>query len=149
MGLGILLAILAAIGWGAGDVFVRRAMFRARPGAVTVVVAAMVLVMLGGVVTGTAGLGSLAPPNAAFVVLVALMGLLTWLGGNLMYFQGMHRAGVVIAAPLLGMAPVFAILLAVTVGGERPGAATLAGAVAIVAGVVVVLTDRGRVLREQ
>ena len=147
MGLGILLAIAAAFGWGAGDVFVRRAMFGARPEAVTVFVAGMVLLALGALVVVSSGVGAFAAPNAAFVVLTAVMGLLTWLGGNLLYFHGMQRAGVVVAAPLLGMAPLFAIALAVTLGGERPSVSTLAGALAIVTGVVVVLTDRRRVLR--
>ncbi len=147
MELGILLAIAAALGWGAGDVFVRRAMFGARPEAVTVVVAGMVLLALAALVVVSSGVGAFAAPSAAFVGLTAVMGLLVWLSGNLLYFHGMQRAGVVIAAPLLGIAPLFAIALAVTLGGERPSVSTLAGALAIVTGVVVVLTDRTRVLR--
>ena len=147
MGLGILLAIAAALGWGAGDVFVRRALFAARPEAVTVVVAGMVLLALAVLVVVTGGAGGFAVPGTSFLAAVAVMGLLTWLGGNLLYFHGMARAGVVIAAPLLGIAPLFAIALAVTLGGERPSVPTLAGALAIVTGVLVVLTDRRRVLR--
>ena len=144
MEIGILLAIAAAFGWGAGDVFVRRAMFGARPEAVTVVVAGMVLSILAVLVVVT---GGFAVPEASFLVATAVMGLLTWLTGNLLYFHGMQRAGVVVVAPLLGMIPIFSIALAVTLGGERPSVATLAGALAIVTGVAVVLTDRRRVLR--
>ena len=147
MEIGILLAIAAALAWGAGDVFARRAMFGARPEAVTVVVAGMVLLALGALGVVSAGAGAFAAPSVAFVGLTAAMGLLAWLGGNLLYFHGMQRAGVVVVAPLLGITPLFAIALAVTLGGERPSVATLAGALAIVAGVVVVLTDRRRVLR--
>ena len=147
MELGILLAIAAALGWGAGDVFVRRAMFDARPEAVTVVVAGMVLLALAVLVVVSSGLGALAPPSAGFVGLTAVMGLLTWLSGNLLYFHAMRRAGVVAVAPLLGIGPLFAIALAVTLGGERPSVSTLAGALAIVTGVIVVLTDRRRVVR--
>ena len=147
MGLGILLAIAAALGWGAGDVFVRRAMFGARPEAVTVLVAGMVLLALAVLVVVSSGVDAFPAPNAAFVGLTGVMGLLTWLSGNLLYFHAMRRAGVVVVAPLLGIAPLFAIALAVTLGGERPSAATLAGALAIVTGVVIVLTDRGRLLR--
>ncbi|MCH8848472.1 MAG: DMT family transporter [Chloroflexi bacterium] len=144
MEIGILLAIAAAFGWGAGDVFVRRAMFGARPEAVTVVVAGMVLSILAVLVVVT---GGFAVPEASFLVATAVMGLLTWLTGNLLYFHGMQRAGVVVVAPILGMIPIFSIALAVTLGGERPSVATLAGALAIVTGVAVVLTDRRRVLR--
>ena len=147
MEIGILLAIAAALAWGAGDVFARRAMFGARPEAVTVVVAGMVLLALGALGVVSAGAGAFAAPSVAFVGLTAAMGLLAWLGGNLLYFHGMQRAGVVVVAPLLGITPLFAIALAVTLGGERPSVATLAGALASVAGVVVVLTDRRRVLR--
>ena len=147
MELGILLAIAAALGWGAGDVFVRRAMFDARPETVTVVVGGMVLLALAVLVAVSSGVGAFAPPSAAFVGLTAAMGLLTWLSGNLLYFHAMRRAGIVVVAPLLGIAPLLAIALAVTLGGERPSVSTLAGALAIVAGVIVVLTDRRRVLR--
>ncbi len=147
MGLGILLAVVAAFGWGAGDVFVRRAMLGARPEAVTIVVAGMVLLALAALVAASSGVGALAAPDASFLALTAVMGLLTWLGGNLLYFHGMQRAGVVVVSPLLGIIPLFAIALAVTLGGERPSVPTLAGAAAIVTGVVVVLTDRRRVPR--
>ena len=147
MEIGILLAIAAALGWGAGDVFVRRAMFGARPEAVAVFVAGLVLLALAALVAVTGGATGFAVPSVAFLAATAVMGLLTWLGGNLLYFHGMRRAGVVVVAPILGIAPLFAIALAVTLGGERPSVATLAGALAIVTGVVVVLTDRGRALR--
>ena len=147
MGLGILLAIAAALGWGAGDVFVRRAMLGARPETVTIVAAGMVLLAVADLVAGSSGVGAFAAPIAAFVGLTAVMGLLTWLGGNLLYFHAMARAGVVVVAPILGLTPLFAIALAVTLGGERPSVTTLAGTLAIVTGVLIVLTDRKRVLR--
>ena len=147
MEIGIRLAIAAAFGWGAGDVFVRRAMFGARPEAVAVVVAGLVLLALAALVAVAGGAGGFGVPNAAFLVATAVMGLLTWLGGNLLYFHGMQRAGVVVVAPILGLIPIVSIALAVTLGGERPSVATLAGALAIVTGVAVVLTDRRRVLR--
>ena len=147
MEIGVLLAIAAAFGWGAGDVFVRRAMFGARPEAVTVVVAGMVLLALAVLVVVTGGASGFAVPGTSFLAAVAVMGLLTWLSGNLLYFHGMQRAGVVVVSPILGMIPIFSIALAVTLGGERPSVATLAGALAIVTGVAVVLTDRRRVLQ--
>ena len=125
----------------------RRAMFGARPEAVTVVVAGLVLLALAALVAVTAGTGGFAVPNVAFLAATAVMGLLTWLAGNLLYFHGMQRAGVVVVAPILGMIPIVSIALAVTLGGERPSVATLAGALAIVTGVAVVLTDRRRVAR--
>ena len=147
MGLGILLAIVATFGWGLGDVFVRRAMFGARAETVTVVLVAMVVVSLGAVGVVSVGFEPFASRRASFFGLTALMGLLTWITGNLLYFHGMRRAGVLVAAPVLGIAPLFGIFLAVTFGGERPSALTLLGAAAIVTGVLAVLTDRNRVPR--
>ena len=147
MGLGILLAIVATFGWGFGDVFVRRAMFGARAETVTVVLVGMVAVSLGAVGVVSVGFEPFVSMRASFFGLTALMGLLTWITGNLLYFHGMRRAGVIVVAPVLGVAPLFAIFLAVTFGGERPSALTLLGAAAIVTGVLVVLTDRNRVPR--
>ena len=146
MELGILLTIIAATSWGAGDVFARRAMFGAGAETVLVVMITMVILTLGAVGIAVEGTGAFAPKNGTFLLLTAFMGLLTWVTGNLLYFHGMVRAGVVIAAPILGAAPLIAILFAVTLGGERPGPLTLVGSFAVVAGVAVLVTDRERVL---
>ena len=147
MGVGILLAIVAMLAWGAGDVFVRRAMFAASAELVLITIVGMVAVVLGVVIVSTEGPGAFGGVELAFVGIVAVMGALSWVTGNLFYFHGMKRAGVTLAAPILGTGPLFAIVLAVVFAGERPNLATVAGAFAIVIGVGVVLTDRKRVLR--
>jgi drug/metabolite transporter (DMT)-like permease len=147
MDLAIFLSLIATLGWGAGDVFVRKAMFSASPETVAILLISVVVVALG--ITGVALEGAAAfwSEGRSFFALTALMGLLTWLTGNLLYFHGMQLAGVIIAAPILGAAPLLAIGLAVAFGGERPGAATLIGAFAVVAGVSILVTDRDKVLR--
>ena len=147
MSLGILLAIVAAFAWGAGDVFVRRAMFDVSAELVVVVVVGMVAVVLGVVIVSTKGLQAFGGIELAFVGIAAVMGALGWVTGNLFYFHGLKRAGVTLAAPILGAAPLFAIALAVVFAGERPNLYTLIGAFAVVIGVAVILTDRKRVLR--
>ena len=147
MGLGILLAIVAMLSWGAGDVFVRRAMFGASAELVLIVIIGMVAAALGVVIASTEGLAAFGSIELAFVGTVAVMGALSWVTGNLFYFHGMRRAGVTLAAPILGTGPLFAIALAVVFAGERPSLATVIGAFAVVTGVGVVLTDRKRVLR--
>ena len=145
MELGILLTLVAALGWGSGDVFARKAMFGAPAELVLAVMVTMVVVALGIVGMILEGAGAFTSMDATFFALVALMGLLSWITGNLFYFHGMKRATVVIAAPILGVAPLISILLAVVFGGERPGAATVVGAFVIVIGVVVLVSDRNRV----
>ena len=147
MSVGILLAIVATLAWGAGDVLVRRAMFSVSAELVLIVVVGMVAAVLGVVIVSTEGLAAFGDIELAFVGIVAVMGALTWVTGNLFYFHGMKRAGVTLAAPILGAGPLFAIALAVVFAGERPNLATVMGAFAVVLGVGVILTDRNRVLR--
>ena len=147
MGVGILLSIVAMLAWGAGDVFVRRAMFDVSAELVVVVVVGMVAVVLGVVIVSTEGFAAFGGIELAYLGVVAVMGALAWVTGNLFYFHGLRRAGVTLAAPILGAGPLFAIALAVVFAGERPNLATLGGALAVVIGVAVILTDRKRVLR--
>ncbi|MYA51724.1 MAG: DMT family transporter [Chloroflexi bacterium] len=147
MSLGILLAIVATLGWGAGDVFVRRAMFAVSPELVVVVVVGMVAAVLGIVAVSTEGVAAFGSVELAALGTIAVMGALAWVTGNLFYFHGLRRAGVTLAAPILGAAPLFAIALAVVFAGERPNLLTVVGAFVVVIGVAVILTDRNRVLR--
>ena len=147
MGVGILLAIAATLAWGAGDVFVRRAMFVVSAELVVVVVVGMVAVVLGAVSISTGGIAAFGGIALSSLGIIAVMGALAWVTGNLFYFHGLRRAGVTLAAPILGAGPLFAIALAVVFAGERPNLLTLIGAVAVVIGVAVILTDRNRVLR--
>jgi uncharacterized membrane protein len=61
---------------------------------------------------------------------------------RLALYVGVHRVGVSRAAALGSLTPLFAVTLAVVALGERPGAGLLGGAVAIVAGGVL-LSYRG------
>lgn len=144
--LGIALTLVATFAWGAGDVFARRAMFDASPELVLVVVVGAVAAALGAAVFVGYGAPGFRAGGLEFFGFVMLTGLLAWVTGNLFYFHGLKRAGVTLAAPVLGAGPLFAIALAVTVGGERPNLETLAGAGAIVAGVGLILTRRDAVL---
>ena len=149
MEIGILLALFALVGWGAGDVFARKAMFGAKAEVVLVSMIALTVVALGIVTIVLEGFAAFGGHDALFFVIVAIMGALTWVTGNLLYFHGMQRAGVIIAAPILGAVPLVAIALAVVFGGERPSAWVLVGAATVVAGVLILLTDRDRVLADQ
>ncbi len=149
MELGILLALFALVGWGAGDVFARKAMFGAKAEVVLVSMIALTVVALGTVTVVIEGVDAFSGRDALFFVLVAIMGALTWVTGNLLYFHGMQRAGVIIAAPILGAVPLVSIGLAVVFGGERPSAWVLVGAATVVLGVLILLTDRDRVLTDQ
>ena len=147
MELGIALTLVAAVGWGAGDVFARKALFNASETAVLASMIALTALSLGLVGLVLKGPGAFVGLGLRFFALAVVMGLLTWVLGNLMNFHAMQRAGVVITAPILGAVPLPAIFLAVTLGGERPDVWVIVGAITIVGGVIVLLTDRDRVLR--
>lgn len=142
----IVLTLIATVAWGAGDVFVRRAMDGASPAIVISTMIGLVIVTLGTLGLIIDGPDAFLDHGPRFFLLVALMGAFTWLTGNLLYFHGMKRAGIIIAAPILGAAPLPAIVLAVVFAGERPSPWVWAGAVLVVAGIGILVTDRERVL---
>ena len=145
MSVGVLFALLAALGWGSGDVMFRRALARASTSMVLLVNSFFVLFVLGLttlVLHGTDGFSILTP---RLFGLIALMGALAYLTGLMLFLQGIRRAGVTIAAPIIGAAPLVSLFLGVTLGGERPGALTVVGAFVIVAGIVVIVSERNRV----
>jgi drug/metabolite transporter (DMT)-like permease len=144
--LGIALTLIAAVGWGAGDVFARKAMFGASAATVLASMITLTIIALGIVGLLLEGPSAFAAIDLRFLILVAIMGGFTWVTGNLLYFHGMKRAGVIIAAPILGAAPLAAIGLAIVFGGEDPNAWVLLGAILIVLGVGILMTDRNRVL---
>ena len=146
MGLGIALVLVATVAFGLGDVLARKALYTTAPGLVVVATAATVAVTLAVLVVSLEGVAVLTSQTAAFYGFTALMGFLASVTGQTLYFHGLHRVGITLAAPMLGAAPLFAIVLAVVIAGERPGIATVAGAVVIVLGVVVLVSERDRVV---
>ncbi|MDA1036529.1 MAG: DMT family transporter [Chloroflexi bacterium] len=146
MELGILLALIALVGWGTGDVFARKAMFGAKAEVVLASMIALTVVALGIATVVLEGVSAFGGHPASFYGLLVIMATLAWVTGNLFYFHGMQRAGVIIAAPILGAAPIVAIMLAIVFGGERPSPWVLVGAATVVLGVLVLLTDKDRIL---
>jgi drug/metabolite transporter (DMT)-like permease len=148
MSTGLILALLATLGWGAGDVFARKAMTHVPASAVVLGMAALIVATLAVAVGLTDGLASLMRLPWYVYALAAVMGFLAHLGGQLLYLWGMQRAGLTIAAPIIGAVPLIAVFLAVVLGGERPSVPTLVGAFVIVGGIILLVTDRNRVLRQ-
>ncbi|MBM3939615.1 MAG: hypothetical protein FJ318_01720 [SAR202 cluster bacterium] len=142
MGVGIALALLATLAWGAGDVFVRKATFGAVTPLVAVGALAVMVAVLGVAAFATVGWGGLTPDGARFYLLAGLMGIFAHLTGTLFYFHAMRRAGLSIVSPIIGIQPLVSIGLAMALGGERPNLPTVLAALLIVAGVIVIITDK-------
>ena len=147
MTFGIALALAAAVGWGAGDVFARRAMFRASAGVVLTVSLVVLVTGVAVVTVASVGWRALAVDSWRFYALAALLAVFVFVLATMLYFQAMRRCGVTIASPILGAGPLATVLFAVLLRAERPNLPTIAAALLIVAGVLVILTDRHRVLR--
>ena len=147
MGLGVVFALMAAIGWGSADVFARKAMQHIQASTLVVAMATLILITLAVAVVFTDGVRVLLGLPWYVYVLTGVMGFLAHVGGQLFYLWGIQRAGLTIAAPILGGMPLFAVFLGVVLGGERPNVPTLLGAFIIVGGIVLILTDRNRMVR--
>ena len=139
---GILLSLLGAVGAGAGDVFTRRALVTLPIGMVLMVI--MTLILVGVTLLGllTAGADAYLGLSLTFFGGVTIMAVLGYVIGQTLHLTGLRKAGVTIVSPVLGSAPIFALLLGVSFGGERPNLPTVIGAFAIVIGVATVLSDR-------
>ena len=147
MSIGIALAFLATLGWGIGDVLARRATLNIAPKLVALATALLATCAVGTVATVTVGLSAFWGRPAHFYLLVATMGLFSWVSGQMFYIMGMARAGVRISSPIVGAVPVVSVSLAIAFGGERPSLTTVAGAVIVVGGIALVLTDRKRAIQ--
>jgi len=62
--------------------------------------------------------------------------------GRLLNYTSVRLAGVSRASPVVGASPLFAIVLAITVGGESIDLPTLLGAFSIIGGLFLVLSQR-------
>jgi drug/metabolite transporter (DMT)-like permease len=147
MTLGIIFALMATVGWGAGDVFARRALDHMTSSLAMTLAMFVIVPTLVGLALLVHGPSAFAGLPLAFYGLAALGGVLGYVSGQLLHLAAMNKAGVTLTAPLIGAAPLLAMLMAVTLGGERPNLPTVVGAIVVVAGVVVLLTDR-RSLKE-
>ncbi|MDP6402284.1 MAG: EamA family transporter [SAR202 cluster bacterium] len=71
-----------------------------------------------------------------------LSGLLNFPLGRLLNYTGVRMVGVSRATPLIGAAPLFAMILAITIGGETINLPILLGTLLIVGGGVLILSQR-------
>lgn len=141
MALAIVFALLAAVGWGAGAVFARLGLQHMRSTTGTVVSLA----------AGVATVGTLALAvnrDIMFTLPVVtllwflLLGTINYPLGRYFSFLGVHLAGVSRASPILAAAPVVAVILGITLGGESLTPFIAMGAVLIIGGVVLIVTER-------
>lgn len=134
------LALFAAVGFGCAAVLMRRALGRTTPLAAAIVSVTFTTAFVWILAATTAPIGRLFTWR---VLPFALAGIIAPGLSRLVYFLGIQRVGVARATPLVSTSPVFAVILAVVVLGERQPWPLYTGVDCIVIGGVL-LAGRGR-----
>ena len=139
--LGVGLALVAALGFGAVAIFARLGMRHVR--ATTATVASLIISALVTLVVALAvDAGEIAALSAAAFGFILLNAALAYLVGRLFNFTGVRLVGATRASIIIGTSPLFSAGLAVWLLGEKLSAPILAGTVLIIIGVGVILSGR-------
>lgn len=139
---GVLLALLAAHGWAFGAIFTRLGLQAGmRPGLGTLVslLFSFLAVFVLGVFTNFSELFTV---SWQMVALFAAVGILNFPLGRLFNFLSVGYLGVARATPVLGASPLFAMVLGAVFLNEIPNVPVLAGAVLILAGISIIMSER-------
>ena len=140
--LGILLSLLAAVGFGLFAVFARPAMLHASFSVGVMVSAAMGILVIAilAIVFDSSALVKVGPLDLGWIAFIGLMNLAL---GRLFNLNSIRRIGVSRAAPLLGATPMVAAILALVIYQETIGLLLGLGIVLVVAGVVLIMRETG------
>lgn len=136
----VVLALLAAVGFGCAGIFIRRALSYASPLAAAMVSVAVTTALVCLLAAATA------PVSQMFtwrIMAFVAAGFLAPGLARLAMFTGIHRIGVARAMSVVSATPGLAVLVAIVALGERPSAWLLVGVICIVAGGVL-LAGRGK-----
>lgn len=140
---GVLLALLAAHGWAAGAIFTRlglQAGMRPALGTLVSLLFSFLAVFVLGLFTSISDLFSV---SWQMVALFAVVGLLNFPLGRLFNFLSVNHLGVARSTPVLGASPLFAMMLGALFLNEVPNLPVLGGAVLILAGISIIMSERG------
>ncbi|MEM6453794.1 MAG: EamA family transporter [Acidobacteriota bacterium] len=140
--IGPMACLAAAFAWALAVEWFRPAVARHGATAVNLAKNAIASVLLGLtlLVVGQLSVLMMAPTKA--LLLIALSGVIGMALGDSALFAAVHRLGAHRSLLLQTLAPAFAAGFALALTGERLGGRALAGALVIVAGVLVVLAPR-------
>lgn len=141
-GLGILLAFVAANSWAISYIFTRmglQAGMRPVQGTLVSLLSSFVVVAL---MASFVDIRALLAVPVTVIAWFAMVGIVNFPLGRLLNFLSVDRLGPARAAPVLAASPVFTIVLAAVIVGERPSPLTIAGTLAILAGITVIMSER-------
>lgn len=139
-GLGIGLALVSALGFGATAVLARIGMRHVRPTTGTVV-SLIIGALVTMVIAASLHAAEIATLAAAAFGFMALNAALSYPGGRLFNFIGVQLAGASRASIIIGAAPLISAGLAVWILGEEVNAQIIGGTVLIIVGIGFVLSS--------
>ena len=138
----VLMALVAATGFAGGGIFARLAGRRVAvlTGTAVSVVASLLLAVIPALVLE---LPSLAQISLSGFLWVALLAFINYPLARTFNFTSVSKIGAARSVPLFSSAPLWSIILAVIFLGERPNGMIIAGTMAIVAGIILTVTENG------
>lgn len=139
--LGVGLGLLAALGFGASAVFARIGLQHLHPTTgtfISLIVGVLITTSLAFIFHFDAVFALTAIAFAWFL----LSGFLNFPLGRLLNYTSVSKLGVAKASPIVGASPLFAAILAVTVGGESINLPILLGTISIIGGIAIVVSQK-------
>ncbi len=138
--LGMLLAVLAAIFWGGGNMFARLGLqsIKAASGAILSLTTSLVVALI---IALTVEFDDLVSVSLVAIGWFALIGLLHFAVGRVFLYQGMRYIGAARATSVGGSNPLFALIIAFMFLGEIPTMLGIIGTVTIVCGLFFLLRE--------
>ncbi|MCX6021256.1 MAG: EamA family transporter [Chloroflexi bacterium] len=139
----MLLALLAATAWAASAIFTRLALESGMKPAQGALVSLLSSFAVVAVLALALDFRTLLAVPLATVVWFAMVGVLNFPLGRLFNFLSAARLGVARSTPVLGASPLFAMLLGAFFLAEYPNLYVLSGALLILVGISVIMSERG------
>ena len=137
----IIFALMAATLWAITTIFVRLGL-RHMPSNIGTFISLVVSFLTVFALALTLNPKSLFALPAVAFMWFALHGVVNFLGGRFLNFTGVSMAGATRASPLVALSPLFAMVLAMVFLKERPSGIVVAGTVAIVLGIILIVSER-------
>lgn len=138
--LGIVLAITAASCWGTSAILARLGL-RGMKASTGTLISMLSSVLLVGLLALTMKFDDVVRLSPAALLWFSLIGVINYVLGRQLNYSAIRRIGVTKAIPLFASAPLFAMVLAVTLIGESVNLAIIIGTFVIVAGLYLVVTS--------
>ena len=138
--LAIVFAILASVGFGMNAVFARLGL-RGVKSSVGTAVSMLSSLVLSAVIAFALELDGLLSLSPKIFLWAALIGILNFPLGRFFNYISVNRVGASRATAVIASTPLFALLFAVAFLGERPSALVIVGTFAVIAGLVLVVSE--------